>query len=119
MLGAVSAAVVERLVGDVSGRLRHTGRELNERAGAQKFSSYKEYVVIGGSSAQSGGSEIIIRINQALSCGFVADAPCAEQPSHLLQGREEYFFYWRGRRAQREWAICQPSVTGGCTVLGF
>jgi hypothetical protein len=93
----------------------YTGRELNERAGAEKFASYKEYVIIGG----LGGQEVIIRINPALSCGFVAEAPCAERPSHLLQGREEFFFYWRGERVQREWAICQPSVTGGCTVPGF
>jgi hypothetical protein len=98
----------------------HTGRELNERAGRQDFASYKEYVIIGGSLAElGGGREIIIRINQSLSCGFVAEAPCAEQFSHLLSGREEAFFYSRGRRAQRTWAICQPSFTGGCTVPGF
>jgi hypothetical protein len=97
----------------------HTGRELNDRAGAQKFASYKEYLIIGGGAGDVGGGEIVIRITQALSCGFVAEAPCAEQPSHLLTGRDEYFFYSRGRRAQREWAICQPSFTGGCTVRGF
>jgi hypothetical protein len=97
----------------------HTGRELNDRAGRQEFASYKQYVIIGGGTGSVGGREIIIRIKQSLSCGFVAEAPCAEQFSHLLSGREEAFFYARGRRVQREWAICQPSFTGGCTVPGF
>ena len=92
-----------------------TGRELNERVGSQRFASYKEYVIITGAF----GPPTTIRITQSLSCGFEAEAPCAEQISHLLTGRDE-FSYWRhGREYRREWAICQPGVLGECSSRIF
>ena len=92
-----------------------TGRELNERVGRQRFASYKEYAIITGAF----GPPTTIRITQSLSCGFVAEAPCAEQISHLLTGRDE-FSYWRhGRSTARDWAICQPGVLGECSSRIF
>ena len=104
-----------------------TGRELNERVGGRRFASYKEYAIITGAF----GPPTTIRITQSLSCGFVAEAPCAEQISHLLTGRDE-FSYWRqagnyaanGRSASREFSanarrvFSRPLALSAETMLG-
>jgi hypothetical protein len=92
----------------------YTGEELNAAGGPHRFARYKAYVIVAGE-----GGDVLIRIDQPLRCGFVAEDSCAEQISHLLTGRDEFRSYRRGREVTREWAICQPGVLGHCSAKGF
>jgi hypothetical protein len=92
----------------------YTGEELNGRGDPHVYARYKAFVI-----AFAEGGSVTIRIDQPLQCGFVAEDSCAEQISHLLTGRDEYRWYWRGREWTREWAICQPGVIGECSARGF
>jgi len=90
-----------------------TGKELNERAGAQEFAGHRVYVIVNWPVSGRG----YIRIAEPLPCGFVAEAPCAERISHLLHGRDEFARYRHGRRIQRRWLICQPGIMGECAAF--
>ena len=81
-----------------------TGAELNQRAGAKRFSESRIYVVILWPNSEPS----YIRISQSLSlCGPVTEAGCAERIAGRLSGYDTLYDRY-GREFRRSWDICQP-----------
>jgi hypothetical protein len=79
-----------------------TGRELNEAVGVDGYDSRRTYTIV-----DYAGGRTLVRLIEPLSCGFVAEAPCAERISRRLSGRDDFW---------RRWVICQPSLGRRCAI---